>query len=74
MLLRSLFIASVIGFGIVTVMWLVSLISGDGLTWASGILALAFGLMWFWVHRSMHDPELNPHHSSLRDQGLHTRS
>ena len=62
--LRSLSITAIIGTGIGIVMWLVSLITGETGAWMSGVLATCFAMLWFWIHRGMNDPELQPKHNS----------
>ena len=59
--LKSLMITSVFGLGIALVIWLVSMMVGDTNAWMAGVVALAFALVWFWVHQSMNDSELGNH-------------
>ncbi len=60
--LRSLFITAIIAAGIALVIWLVSMITGEQNYLMIGLLIVVFAIVWFWVHRSMNDPELDPKH------------
>lgn len=56
--LHSLLITSVLAIGIGIVVWLVSMITGETDYLMSGVLIAVFIVVWFWIHRSMHDTEL----------------
>lgn len=56
--LHSLLITSVLAIGIGIVVWLVSMITGETDYLMSGVIIAVFFVVWFWIHRSMHDTEL----------------
>lgn len=56
--LHSLLLTLILAAGIGVVVWLVSMTTGDSDYLISGVLIAVFLVVWFWIHRSMNDPEL----------------